>query len=103
MRNPLNRTHLEHLIGGLAIQLGTAIVVTVLFGIHESLFAGGCLAAGFYLGREETQHSMKHPKGIQGAPWYYGLVNHWSEDSRLDWSVVLLAVLTAWQIGEVVS
>lgn len=78
----LNKTHLEHLTIALAIQL----LLWPLLGIWGS----GALAVGIFLGREISQHETSGG-GANAVKWYYGLVNHWTQDSILDVAVPLAA------------
>lgn len=77
----MNKTHVEHLVIAIAIQL----LLWPLLGIWGS----GALAVGIFIGREVSQHETSGG-GANAVKWYYGIVNHWTKDSILD-AVVPLA------------
>ena len=88
----MNKTHLEHTVIALAIQLCLWPLV--------GLWAGGIAAVALLLGREIAQHEYKEAlsKGwVYGQPmnisWYAGVTKHWSLDSVLD--VVIPALVCA--------
>lgn len=77
-----NKTHLEHAIIAIAIQ----VVVWLVFGLGlgiVSAWAAGAVAVAVFLGREIAQHEYKGGGPNEVTP-FYGLLNHWSTDSVLD-------------------
>ncbi|RTR01930.1 hypothetical protein [Halomonas nitroreducens] len=80
----MNRTHLEHTVIALVIQLA----LWPLLGP----WGAGFTACAVFLGREIAQHEAKGG-GAKAVPWYYGAIRHWSRDSILD--VVLPAAVCA--------
>lgn len=81
----MNKTHAEHLVIALAIQL----VLWPLLGIWGS----GALAVGIFLGREISQHETSGG-GANAVSWHYGITHHWTKDSILDVVVPLAGCLT---------
>ena len=88
----MNKTHLEHVVIALVIQL----VFWPLLGI----WGAGALAVGIFLGRELSQHETSGG-GANAVKWYYGIVNHWTKDSILDAVAPLAGCLTVATIVEV--
>lgn len=79
----LNRTHLEHTVIAVLIQLALWPV----FG----LVTGGLTACAVFLGREIAQHEYKALQlqqysslNLGTLPWYVGLRYGWNRDSILD-------------------
>lgn len=80
----MNKTHLEHLIITLVLQL----VLWPLLGI----WGAGAFAIGIFLGREISQHETSGG-GANAVNWHYGITHHWTLDSILDVAVPLAAAL----------
>lgn len=71
----LNKTHLEHSLIALIIQIvGSALV---------NPWWSGSVAVTVFLGREIAQHEYKGGGPNEVSP-LYGVFNHWSTDSILD-------------------
>lgn len=88
----MNRTHLEHAL----IALGVQLILWPLLGV----VAAGIVACAVFFGREVAQHEYKalrlqyHEALTLGElPWWVGLRYGWTRDSVLD--VVTPAVLCA--------
>lgn len=96
----MNRTHLEHTVIAVLIQLALWPV----FG----LVIGGLTACAVFLGREIAQHEYKLALSRgwvwgQKKPvhWFEGLLKGWSKDSVLDIALPVLACGLAALIGGV--
>lgn len=79
----MNRTHLEHAVIALVIQLA-------LMGFIGAWHAGG-LAVALFLGREIAQHEYKLgvERGWQWGQtlpvkWWEGVIRGWTRDSAFD-------------------
>jgi len=79
----MNRTHLEHSI----IALGIQLLLWPLLGIT----AAGIVACAVFLGREIAQHEAKAVRHhahealtLGDLPWWIGLRYGWTRDSVLD-------------------
>lgn len=80
----LNKTHAEHALIAVVIQL----LMWPVFGV----VAGGAIAVAVFLGREISQHETSGG-GANAVSWHYGLTNHWTTDSILDVASPLAACL----------
>lgn len=111
----MNRTHLEHAVFALLIQLPFGIG-GMLLAWHVGLpglavagwLVGAALAAGVFLGREHAQAEYRwietfgsHRRAY--LPWWGGFdLRVWSHiDSWLDWIVPTIAVLIAAAVSAV--
>lgn len=98
----LNRTHAEHALIAVLIQLILAIPLVLMTywlapGLLELLvpiflFGTGAVACAIFLGREISQHEFKGggPKVVSPL---YGLLHHWTADSIIDFAAPVAACL----------
>ncbi|WP_018918294.1 hypothetical protein [Vreelandella zhanjiangensis] len=78
----MNITHLEHAV--------IALIFQALLWPFVGRWVAGSLIVAVFLGREIAQH--EYAGGGANEVWYlYGLFNHWSLDSFLDFTAPALA------------
>lgn len=90
----LNKTHAEHSIIAVAIQLALWPLV--------GLMAGGIAACCIFLGREIAQHeyALIRKRGSRSKiRWYEGVTTGWSTDSIIDFVAPVVACSAALLAG----
>ena len=88
-----NKTHLEHSVISVGIQLVLALGLFLAFNtsVPVALLAGAFGSVALFLGREVAQHEYKLAinRGwkwgeVKPVKWYEGFTKGWSTDSVLD-------------------
>ncbi len=94
----INKTHIEHLIIAISIQL----TLSLFFGF----LASGVIAIAILLGREIAQHEYKlalSRNWVYGqtmpVKWHEGMTTGWSIDSILDIVIPMIGCLIVYGVS----